>query len=136
MISRAYPDKSRKKDTLLLYQRFLSDIPPYILQEAADRHIRSSSWFPSIAELRAISANIANLPPGGSFASVPFESTNLLRAERIELERLFYHEGEFDEARWLSLIRQLENLDRPFAAAEAREHFDFFKKLIAEEEKE
>lgn len=45
-------------ETLLLYERLLADLPEEALRTAALRHIATSKWFPTVAELRTAAAEI------------------------------------------------------------------------------
>lgn len=45
-------------ETLLLYERLLADLPEAALRTAALRHIATSKWFPTVAELRMAAAEI------------------------------------------------------------------------------
>ena len=58
----AYPNfKSPNPDGLLdVYEKNLSDIPDWLLAKAVAAHIRSSKFFPSVAELRELASNLAN----------------------------------------------------------------------------
>ena len=47
-------------ETLLLYERLLGDLPDAALRTAALRHIATSKWFPTVAELRTAAAEILN----------------------------------------------------------------------------
>lgn len=58
----AYPNFTPRNPTgqLDTYQRHLGDIPDWLLTRAVDAHIRSSKFFPSVAELREHAERIAN----------------------------------------------------------------------------
>jgi hypothetical protein len=53
MIVLAYPRQAVSKETIELYKKFLADLDPDILEQAAKAHIATSQWFPTIAELRS-----------------------------------------------------------------------------------
>jgi len=54
----AYPRQDVGADTLQVYRGILADIDAQDLWDAAQRHIATSRWFPTIAELReAVTAN-------------------------------------------------------------------------------
>jgi hypothetical protein len=53
-------EPSALAETLLLYERLLSDLPDEALRTAALRHIATSKWFPTVAELRTAAAEIVN----------------------------------------------------------------------------
>lgn len=69
----AYPTHGREvgeavmQQTAKLYARLLADLPVPLLMAAAEQHIASSKWFPTVAELRAQVASIqrAALPERG-----------------------------------------------------------------------
>ena len=44
----------------MLYERLLADLPDEALRTAALRHIATSKWFPTVAELRTAAAEIVN----------------------------------------------------------------------------
>jgi len=58
----AYPNfKPPNPDGLLdVYEKNLSDIPDWLLAAAVEEHIRTSRFFPSVAELREASKRISN----------------------------------------------------------------------------
>lgn len=47
-----------------VYRRNLADVPPALLQQAAERCIRTCRWFPRVAEIREAAAEIALQLPG------------------------------------------------------------------------
>lgn len=60
---RAYPGKAIHGDTVRVYVRELSDVPPAILEEAVRALIRTSEWFPSVAAIRqAVAERTLALP--------------------------------------------------------------------------
>ena len=60
-ISHAFPEKPLDEFTLKVYVDELADIPVMLLERAARQHIRTSSFFPRISELRQVADQIARL---------------------------------------------------------------------------
>jgi len=58
----AYPSFTPRnaKGTIDTYTAHLSDIPDWLLAAAVEEHIRTSRFFPSVAELREASKRISN----------------------------------------------------------------------------
>jgi hypothetical protein len=58
----AYPSFSPRnlKGTITTYSAALSDIPEWLLSQAVDEHIKSSKFFPAVAELRQLSERLSN----------------------------------------------------------------------------
>src|SRR5258708_195606 len=67
ILSAAYPNFNFPEASVNLYILDLEDIPDTVLGLACQRHRATSKWFPSISELREISARLmsgaTNLPP-------------------------------------------------------------------------
>jgi hypothetical protein len=106
----AYPDRAPDSSTLDLYLEHLADIPVWLLGQAADRHIRTSIWFPRISDLRRCAAQLASR---SDFEDLPRQPLDRLAAQAILLEDAFYHDGHLDPAEWQSLADQLERANRP-----------------------
>jgi len=115
MLSLAYPRQSFPTRTLQLYGDLLADIPPYLLEAAAELHVRSAVFFPTIAELRQAAHKVAGGQPFASFPPVPFDS---LVARLQSLEDDFYFAGRLDPAEWRDLARRFDLADRPHRAAD------------------
>jgi hypothetical protein len=64
LLALAYPSYGREleaatlAETLRLYERLLSDLPVEVLKTATLRHIATSKWFPTAAELRSAALEI------------------------------------------------------------------------------
>jgi len=58
----AYPNFAPRnlKGTITTYSEALTDIPEWLLSQAVNEHIRTSKFFPAIAELRELARNLAN----------------------------------------------------------------------------
>lgn len=118
LLASAYPNFGEKvpdpQATLDLYERLLSDVPAPLLLQAAEQHIRSGKWFPSVAELRAQAYKLSGVIPGQSFAALAPNDT--LVGESFRLEDEFYQEGRLDLTAWEHLAAAFERLDRPARA--------------------
>jgi hypothetical protein len=117
-LSQAYPEKRLSKGSLKVYVEELDDIPSPLLEQAASHHIRSSTWFPTVFELRIAAQKIAGtshlhslLPPG-------VDSLDL-QAQEME-NSYFHHHGKFDSQQWENLARQFERSGRQHRADELR----------------
>jgi hypothetical protein len=53
VISAAYPNFDLKPETVKVYLKLLADLPDELLEEASLLHIAQSTYFPTVAELRA-----------------------------------------------------------------------------------
>ncbi len=66
LLSLAYPNygkdgnASALAETMRLYQRLLDDLPLDALEQAVLRHIATSKWFPTVAELRSAAGEIVH----------------------------------------------------------------------------
>jgi len=123
LLSQAYPEKSRTRDTLELYIQNLADIPFRLLERAALHHIRVSNWFPRIAELRNTAERLAGT---SVYPQSQGESENSLAAQAVALERLFYDTGQVEKEPWQMLIRQFELAGRPCRAEYTRQRMERF----------
>lgn len=58
----AYPSFNPRniKGTVATYSAALTDIPEWLLDQAVDEHIKTSKFFPSVAELREVSKKLSN----------------------------------------------------------------------------
>jgi hypothetical protein len=109
----AYPEKRLEAATLQVYLENLEDIPPYLLEAAVRAHIQASSWFPRIAELRALAARLAGT---SQFDTLPERAMDRLALEAQALEDAFYHEGRLEPAKWQALSEKFERCGRHFRA--------------------
>ena len=119
-LSSAYPDKKHNETTLKLYYELLADIPPRILDKAARLHIRSSVWFPRIAELRQLAARIAG---SNDFTSLltSASSKDDLASQALALEQAFYREGCLDSRAWGTLVDKFQRAGRHQRAEHTRQ---------------
>jgi len=56
ILEAAYPHRDNQEATIAMYVHYLSDLPPDALARAITQHIRTSKYFPSVAELRQLVA--------------------------------------------------------------------------------
>jgi hypothetical protein len=105
LLSQAYPEKSKSRETLELYVQNLLDIPHRLLEKAAQQHIRVSNWFPRIAELRGTAVELAGTTV---FPYSQSEKGDSLAARALALERIFYETGQVEKEPWQMLVRQFE----------------------------
>lgn len=126
LLVQAYPDRHVDQDTLLLYFDSLSDIPLALLEQAARQHIRTSPWFPKIAELRQIAASLARLPRDAPDmrAVLPPDHRDPLLARALELEDAYTYRGELDISKWQQLIQEFERANRPHRAEGTRQRLE------------
>ncbi len=116
-VASAFPEKNITNSTLRVYQEELADIPIELLDKAASQIIRTSSWFPRVAELRTTAqqlsgaVNFSNLPDPG------FDSLNL---EASKLENDYFKHQKFDANAWDHLAAQLDRQGRYYQADELR----------------
>ena len=129
-LSAAYPNRSRDQRTVQLYVERLSDIPVYLLDQAASQHIATSNWFPKIAELRAAAARIAGTSEFHVMGPAPIDT---LAAEAFELEQLFWHERTLDPSAWFALADQFERANRPHRAEHTRGKLSQLQTILEEE---
>jgi hypothetical protein len=81
MLQAAYPRMQFGKESLKVYEMALADIEPKLLRTAVLRHISTSKWFPTIAELRQAATEIM-LQTDGQL-SAPEAWGELLREVRL-----------------------------------------------------
>lgn len=55
-LAKAFPRQAVSGDSVRVYRRALEDIPPAVLQETVDELIRTSRFFPTVAEIREAAA--------------------------------------------------------------------------------
>lgn len=130
MLSDAYPEKRVEAATLQVYLQHLDDIPPGLLKQAVEAHIKESPWFPKVSELRQMAAKIAGVqrfetlsPPGGDTL-----------AERVQaLEDQFYAHRQLDPPAWERLAAAFERADRPHRAVHTREKLRRLRSLLPQE---
>jgi hypothetical protein len=125
-LNHAYPDKRLDKRTMRVYLDELSDIPAEILHRAASQHIRTSPYFPRIAELRLIARQLAGT---ANFASLSSPAVDHLDLQAFQLYNAYFQHGTLDLQAWQSLIRQLENVGRSCKAHELRLQFAHLQKV-------
>jgi hypothetical protein len=129
-LSQAYPRQKMQRDTIDVYAKALSDIPPRVLERAADNIIKDSKWFPSVAELRAEAKRVANLPNARDFRSVSVESAHQLLGEREGLYTAFYVDRALDEEAWNALADKFERMERPHRAEHTRKTLADLKAIV------
>jgi hypothetical protein len=118
-LSQAFPDKKLSKGSFKVYVEELEDIPSPLLEQAASHHIRSSTWFPTVYELRMAAQKIAGTPHLASLLPPGVDSLDL-QAQQMEND-YFHHQGKFDFQQWEKLARQLERMGRQHRANQLRE---------------
>lgn len=59
ILANAYPAARVTEETSELYEAMLADLDFGAVQRAAARHIATSKWFPTVAELRAAAVEVA-----------------------------------------------------------------------------
>jgi hypothetical protein len=118
-LCQAYPDKRITKGSFKVYMEELEDIPSPLLEQAASYHIRNSTWFPTVSELRMAAQKIAGSPYLGSLLPPGVDSLDL-QAQEME-NSYFHHHGKFDLQQWEDLARQLERMGRQHRADQLRE---------------
>jgi len=113
----AYPTKTLDKLSLELYFKYLADIPGHILEGAVDQHIRTSNWFPRIAELHRAATRIGGRD---DLTNLEPKHSNNLTALAFELEKAFFREGTFNPEEWGTLAERFERAGRPHRAENIR----------------
>jgi hypothetical protein len=58
VMAAAYPNFDLKEQTIQVYCKMLADLDPVLLEEAANMHIATGKFFPTIAELRGSVATL------------------------------------------------------------------------------
>lgn len=136
-LGKAYPRQVHPKQSAALYVQFLEDIPEDLLWQAARRHISTSSFFPSIAELRSLAARLANTHRLESLENNATSPDNLAYQAQL-LEDDFYRDRILEPAAWLALADQFERLNRPHRAEATRRKLagllDILEQELAKEE--
>lgn len=126
----AYPGQKLERQTLEVYLEKLADIPGYLLERAVDEHIKSSKWFPRVAELRDTAADLAHTR---NFSSLPSDPVDGLRAVALNLEEGFYRDLYLDEVAWRKLAGAFELAGREYAAGHLRRKLHVFKHHLESE---
>ena len=129
----AYPGQKLERQTLEVYLEKLADIPGYLLERAVDEHVKSSKWFPRVAELRDTAADLAQTR---DFSLLSGEPVDGLRAEALNLEEGFYRDLNLDEAAWRKLAGAFELAGREHAAGHIRHKLHIFKHHLESERQE
>ena len=114
----AYPDKAISKNSFKVYVEELEDIPSPLLEQAASHHIRNSTWFPTVSELRMAAQKIAGTPHLASLLPPGVDSLDL-KAQQME-NNYFHHQEKFEIQQWEDLARQLERMGRQQRADQLR----------------
>lgn len=127
-LASAYPEKRLDSHSLQVYLDELADIPPALLLQAARRHIRSSVFFPRIAELRRIAEQLSG---EANFASLAPPGTDYLELQAAQLDADYFHRDLLSLPAWQQLIRQLDNLGRTCRADELRLRLHHLQQLHA-----
>jgi len=117
-IARAYPEKRLEEATLLVYQEELADIPAFLLAQAASQHIRTSTYFPRVSDLRQAAQQLAGT---AQFTTLRDPGVDSLDLEAHQLENDYFQQGEFNAQAWNGLASQFENVGRPHRAIELRQ---------------
>jgi hypothetical protein len=138
-LSRAYPHQAISRPTAELYARLLADIPAGLLQQAAEAQIGSSSFYPRIAELRAIAARLAgtkrfdSLPPAGFDYTTLHSTIDELAYQAQALEDVFYQGRSLDPEAWLVLADQFDQADQPHRAEYTRRKLAGLQAVLEQE---
>lgn len=120
---RAYPDRAPAAPTLEIYVESLLGIPAWALEQAAERHISRSNWFPRVAELRGICAEIARQRGALRPEDLPPTPLDYLTWRAYNLEESYYSNHRLDAAEWEALSVQFEQAGRPHRAESTRRRF-------------
>jgi hypothetical protein len=127
-LNHAYPDKRRDKRTMKVYLDELSDIPAELLHQAASQHIRTSPYFPRIADLRLIAHQLAGT---ANFASLASPAVDYLDLQAFQLHTAYFQHGVLDPQAWQRLLRQFENVGRSCRAEELRRQLEHIQQIQA-----
>jgi hypothetical protein len=126
-----------KADTVNLYAGHLEEIPGHILRDAVDHLVstRTSPFFPSVGEIKeAARHKMGHDWFDAEAEEKPIPYNVVMDEEYLELVRIYCQTPrQFDEARWLKLVRQLERMGREFKAGEVRKRMDAFKWTVENE---
>jgi hypothetical protein len=122
-----YTGQTIEKATLQIYLDHLADIPAWLLDLAARRHIRTSAWFPKISELRQHAAEIAG---AADFAALQALPPDLLYRETRRLEDLFYRHNHLDPQEWQRLALRYDQAGRHCAAEACRQKLHALLQLV------
>jgi hypothetical protein len=124
----AYLDKRLDKHTLKIYIEELADIPPQLLQQAASQHIRTSPYFPRIADLRQVAHQISG---AANFSSQAPAAIDYLHLQAFEFYNALFKPGEYEEQTWQNLIKQFEKVGRFCCAEELRQQLSHIRQIQA-----
>lgn len=128
----AYPEKALSKNTLDMYFSHLQDIPGVTLAAAAREHVRTSPWFPKIAELRQGAAKLAGAVLLDNHYAEGNGHRSLVGAE-LDLQEAFFHGEELDVAAWEKLIRGYEEEGYNECAEQSRRRLAHYKRTVEAE---
>ena len=118
VLAAAYPNGKVTRDTLLLFVAEFGDESPEVLQAAARRVIRSSKWFPSIAEFaQAVTAAANAQATAAAHELAKRLAPSDLNRRRHELFARLYAGESVGSDEVMALIHDLELATRPEAAA-------------------
>jgi hypothetical protein len=133
-LNTAYPKRDNlSDDAVRVYIKALSDIPPRLLEIAADNIIKDNKWFPSVAELRTEAKRVAKLPSARDFRSVNSDSANQLLAEREGLYTAFFQDRTLDVEAWNALAEKFERMERPHRAEHTRKTLSELQAIVERE---
>jgi hypothetical protein len=121
-----YAGQNIERDALQIYLDNLTDVPAWLLAQAARRHIQASTWFPKVAELRQLAAQIAGTHDFTLLEDLP---PDLLYRESRRLEDAFYCQGHFDRQEWDRLAIRYDQAGRTDAAEACRQKLDALLQL-------
>lgn len=131
-LGKAYPRQTLSRQSVELYVQFLADIPQDLLWKVAGRHISTSSFFPSIAELRNLAAQLANTHRLDSQENTIATPDDLAYQAQL-LEDDFYRDRILDPAAWLALAEQFECANRPHRAEATRRKLAGLQAILEQE---
>jgi hypothetical protein len=136
-LGKAYPRQVLPKQSAEVYIRFLEDIPIDLLWQVAERHIATSTYFPRIAELRTLAAQLGNTKSYYSLENPAASADNLAYQAQL-LEDDFYRDRILEPAAWMALAEQFERANRPHRAEYTRRKLagllDILEQELAKEE--
>lgn len=128
----AYPEKALSKNTLDLYFSHLQDIPGITLAAAAGNHIRTSPWFPKIAELRQGAAKLAGVVLFDDHYAEGNGHRALVGAE-LDLQEAFFRGEKLDVEAWDKLIQGYEEEGYHECAERSRKRLAHYKRTVEAE---
>lgn len=68
MLESAYPRQILEEKSIETYVGFIQDLDHEVVKRVIANHIRSSKWFPTIAEIRELAAEMAHNLPSSEMA--------------------------------------------------------------------